>query len=455
MSLSLRRGLLRLHEFSTGRHILERLDELNRTQWLGRDELMALQRAKLLHLVEYAYQYVPYYRHTFDKVGFRPSDLRHAPDSFRCIPLLTKAIVRENLEDLLTTEPQRRKQLTKVTTSGSTGHPLVFWQDHDFRDSVTADIQRHIEWAGAKMGQLHAYIWGANFEADSAQALRTRLIDWEWNRFLTNAFLLTNESLAAFADRVQRQHPRVLYGYASSLYRFAQFARQSPQLDITSDGIISSAEVLLPAVRQFIEETFHCRVFDRYGTKELGGVACECEGHTGLHISAENNFVEVVHDGRPTRGEEVGAIVVTNLNNKGMPFIRYSIEDDGAWHEESDCSCGRSSPRLKTLEGRLVDTFKTCDGRTAWSGFAGAGYSCLANPAIKQFQIVQKSLDHMVVRLVRAGDVPQANLDELVRTIHTAFGDNVEVEFEFPEEIPVLPSGKHRYAISELSCSDK
>ena len=453
MSLSVRRGLLRLHQFSTGRHILERLDELNRTQWLGRDELRALQRAKLQRLVEYAYRYVPYYRRMFEKIGFDPGDLRHDFDSFRRIPLLTKAIVRENLEDLLTTEPRRRKQLTRVTTSGSTGHPLVFWQDHDFRDSVTADIQRHLEWAGAQVGQLHAYIWGANFEVDSAQSLRTRLIDLEWNRFLTNAFLLTDESLAAFAHRVQRQHPRVLYGYASSLYRFSQFVRQRPQLDITLGGIISSAEVLLPAVRQFVEETFQCRVFDRYGTKELGGVACECETHAGLHISAENNYVEVVQDGRPTRPGDVGEIVVTNLYNQGMPFIRYSIEDEGTWHEESDCACGRSSRRLKTLEGRLVDTFKTRDGRTAWAGFAGAGYSGLANPAIKQFQVVQKSLDHMVVRLVRAGDVPQANLDELVRTIHTAFGDNVEVEFEFPDEIPVLPSGKHRYAVSELSNS--
>ena len=82
MSLSVRRGLLRLHEFSTGRHILERLDELNRTQWLSRDELLALQRAKLQRLVEYAYHYVPYYRRIFDEVGFRPGRLAQRPGFF-------------------------------------------------------------------------------------------------------------------------------------------------------------------------------------------------------------------------------------------------------------------------------------------------------------------------------------------------------------------------------------
>jgi phenylacetate-CoA ligase len=250
---------------------------------------------------------------------------------------------------------------------------------------------------------------------------------------------------------VWRRRPRILYGYPSSLYRFAQYVQQSSYHGLTFDSVISSAEVLLPAVRQFIEETLQCKMFDRYGTKELGGIACECKAHTGLHVSAESNFVEILGDGRPAEPGETGSIVVTNLNNWGMPFIRYSIEDESAWYQGGDCPCGRAAPMLKTVQGRVVDTFKTRDGRTAWAGFAGAGYSCLAHPAVKQFQIVQKSLDRMVVRLVKDGEVPQANLDELVRTIHIAFGDNVTVEFEFPDEIPVLPSGKHRYAVSELN----
>lgn len=450
MPAFIRRGILRLHQVATGRRILERLDELNRTQWLGRDELLALRQNKLQQLVSYAYRYAPYYRRLLDQVGFQPGDLGRAPAAFQRIPLLTKDIIRRNFNELLTTEPRRRKQLSRVTTSGSLGHPLAFMQDNDYRDGVTADIQRHLGWAGWKMGDLHAYIWGANFEVTAMQSLRTRLIDWEWNRFATNAFSLTDRSLADFTEQVGRRRPHTLYGYASSLYRFAQHIRKSSYKDITFDGIISSAEVLLPAVRQFIEEAFQCKMFDRYGTKELGGIACECEAHTGLHVSVENNFVEVLVDGRPAEPGETGSIVVTNLNNWGMPFIRYSIEDEGAWYQGGDCPCGRAAPMLKTVQGRVVDTFKTRDGRTAWTGFAGAGYSCLAHPAVKQFQIVQKSLDRMVVRLVKDGEIPQANLDEMVRTIHIAFGDNVLVEFEFPDEIPVLSSGKHRYAVSEL-----
>ena len=123
MSAWLRLGVLKLHERATGRHILARLGELNRTQWLGRDELESLQRSKLQQLVEYAYQYVPYYRRTFDQAGFHPDDLRRDPNSLRKLPILTKAIIHENLADMQTTEPERCQQLSRVATSGSTGHP--------------------------------------------------------------------------------------------------------------------------------------------------------------------------------------------------------------------------------------------------------------------------------------------------------------------------------------------
>ena len=193
---------------------------------------------------------------------------------------------------------------------------------------------------------------------------------------------------------------------------------------------------------------FRCRVFNRYGTKELGCIACECEAHTGLHISAESNHVEVLNDaGQPVRPGEIGNIIVTNLNNLGMPFIRYCIEDSGAWYDGRDCSCGRAAPMLGVLYGRSVDTFKTRSGATVSANFAG---NMLAHPSVRQFQIVQKSFDLILVRMVKFTDIPQSVLERFVKTIETAFGEKVTVQFEYPKHIPVLPSGKHRYALSEV-----
>jgi len=440
---------LKLHGQITGRHILSRLDDLNRTQWLSREEILAMQKAKFQRLVEYAYQYVPYYRRTFDAVGFQPSDMLHDFSKLSNLPILTKDIIRKNWDDMLTTEPQRRKGMSKLSTSGSTGQPLIFMQDNDFRDAVTADIQRHMGWAGCELGDLQALIWGKALKVSQWRKLRSQIIDVIWNRFQTDAFYMTDESLAAFTRRIQLEHPKILFGYATSVYNFAQFINHSSYKGITFNGIFTSAELLLPSVRKYIEDTFGCRVFNRYGTLELGGVACECEAHMGLHISVENNFLEILHNGSPAIPGEVGDIIVTNLNNLGMPFIRYEIGDAGALYQ-GDCQCGRASTRLKEVNGRIVDAFKTRDGRTVWAGFAGAAFRCLAHPAIKQFQVVQKTLDTMVVRLVPDGEIPQSTLEEISKAIRITFGDSIEVAFEFPEAIQSLPSGKHQYAKSEL-----
>jgi len=454
MKRTLRKTALKLHEKLTGRRILVRMEELNRTQWLSKSDLLELQKKKLQNLVEYAYQYVPYYRRVFDTVGFRPEEFSQNPESFSKLPILTKSIIKENWNDLLTTEPVRRKQMSKLATSGSTGQPLVFMQDSDFRDSVTADIQRHMGWAGWKIGDLHAMIWGAPQNPPLSRKIRLLLIDWIWNRFQINAFALTDETLLAFTKRISRKSPQILFGYATSLYHFAQFIRQSSFQNISFRGIFSTSELLLPNVRQFVEETFRCKVFDRYGTLELGGIACECEVHTGLHVSMENNYVEVIQNGSAAKIGEVGDIIVTNLNNLGMPFIRYSIGDAGAWYVGEKCPCGRASSMLEKLEGRLVDSFITRDGRRVWSGFAGAGFRCLTHPAITQFQVVQKSLDRMVVRLVLDGELPPTVGEEIKMACKSAYGENVTTDLEFVDEIPSLPSGKHQYAISELNTSN-
>jgi len=446
-----RRPIMKLYEVATGRRFLTRLDELNRQQWLGRGKLLDLQRAKLHRLVSYAYQRVPYYQRQFDQAGFNPDDVLTDMRRFRRLPILTKASIHDNFEAIQTTDPKLRESLVKLTTGGSTGRPLVFLQDANFRDFVTADIHRHLGWADWKLGQIHAYIWGANFEVATKQALRVRLMNWLLNRFVTNAYVLSEESMGQFAGQIRRHRPRILFGYPSSLYRFAEFVRERDMLDIRFDAIFSSAEVLYPGQRQFIEEVFNGRMFNRYGTRELGGLGCECQAHTGLHASIDNVLIEIVtegDDGELAGPGEPGRIVVTNLNNFGMPFIRYSIEDIGAWSTLEKCSCGRELPLMELVQGRRIDMFKTRDGRAVWGGFASPLFGMAG---VRQFQLVQKSLDLVVARIVRSRPLDESRLQEIERTVHRALGDDVRIEFEFPEDIPVLASGKYRYAISELS----
>jgi len=96
---------------------------------------------------------------------------------------------------------------------------------------------------------------------------------------------------------------------------------------------------------------------------------------------------------------------------------------------------------------RSVDTFRTRDGRRIWGEFATP---ILEVPGVKRFQVVQKSLDLVVVRIVRDAALNEARLIKMESELKLALGEEVTVTFEFPDEIPVYGSGKYRYAISEI-----
>ncbi|MFC1681202.1 phenylacetate--CoA ligase family protein [Pseudomonadota bacterium] len=362
---------------------------------------------------------------------------------------MTKPIIRKNFDDLLTTEPGRRAELRQRGTSGSTGEPLIFREDLNFRDYYTAYVHHHLTWGGWKPGQPHAYIGGTSLEAGDKVSIRNGLMNWTWNRFSVNAYTFSDTGMSEFADKVRRKRPMLLYGYASSIYNLARFVRRSNFDDIRFKSVFCTAEVLYPHQRLVIRDAFKSNVFGLYASRELGDLACQCDAQTGFHASMENVFIEIIDDaGNPAKPGDPGRMIVTSLTNYGMPFIRYDLADIVAWRPDDPCPCGRAHPMLSVVEGRHNDMFETRDGRKIWGG--------LANPLwefkeVLQFQMIQKSYELVLVRIVKEGDLHNEALSRVRNVIHTALDKNVEVRFEFPDRIPVEASGKHRFQICELN----
>src|SRR5258707_764531 len=125
----------------------------------------------------------------------------------------------------------------------------------------------------------------------------------------------------------------------------------------------SSSQTLPASSRAVMEDAFGCKVFDKYGAREFSGIAYECEAHEGHHVVAEGYIVETLRDGQPAKPGEVGEIVITDLNNYCMPFIRYRIGDLAEVLPEATCRCGRGAPRLGAIEGRVQSIIQGTDGR--------------------------------------------------------------------------------------------
>ena len=136
---------------------------------------------------------------------------------------------------------------------------------------------------------------------------------------------------------------------------------------------------------------FGCKVNDRYGSEEVALIACECEQHQGMHLNIEHLFIEFLRpDGTDAQAGEEGAIVITDLLNRGMPFIRYRIEDVGVPSDRT-CSCGRGLPLMERVTGRVADYLKRRDGSLV-AGVSLVERTLTAIPGIEQLQVVQPAV---------------------------------------------------------------
>lgn len=115
--------------------------------------------------------------------------------------------------------------------------------------------------------------------------------------------------------------------------------------------------------------------------------------------------MECLKDGEPVAPGEKGELIITDLDNYGMPFIRYRIGDIGVLSDRR-CNCGRGLPILEKVEGRTFDIIVGTNGRH----FDGHFFSILLRTAIdgiKQFQVVQESKNEINIKIV---------VDEVFRT---------------------------------------
>jgi len=426
-------------------NVLKYVNELDQMQWLSRDELVARQHQHLHRLLEYANSYVPYYRDLFKQIGFHPGDFAADPATFSDIPLLTKDNVRQNFDRLITTEEARRQTSTKTKTGGTTGEPLWLIQEPTYREYNTAHVYHKMTWSGWQVGQPQAWLWGhAVAGAGAKRSFSMQAKDWLANRTESNAFHLTEERLEKLARQLEKQPGVVIWSYVSAMYRFAQFLQQRGHR-IRARALYTAAEPLYSHQREFIEEIFACRAFDNYSCVEVGSIACECEQHDGLHITTRNCHVEVLREGKPVPEGTDGEFVLTNLTNLSFPLIRYRVEDWGS-QSPKKCDCGRGLPMLNIVEGRIIDHFKTRDGRLVWGAFIIPMMPLLGS--VKQYQIVQETMDRLVFRVIRTGPINEEKFRDIQQAIKTVLGDNVSAEIEYVDSLPSTPTGKHRYITS-------
>lgn len=425
------------------------LRRLEASQWWSPERIADLQLEKVKVLLDRAYADVPLYRQRLEAAGFRPGDLTSL-DQLAALPLLTKADIRERHDDLLSRRYDPAT-LASDKTGGSTGRPLHFKRTWDRSHSRTAAALRHDRWTGWDIGMKTAGIWGHRGDLAAPRSRLNRLrVAWLDRLLVLDSSSLTPERMEAFRRRLLDYRPYLYVAYANSMYLFARYLEERAHGDYHRPGaIVTSAEYLEPDRRRTIERVFGCPVFNRYGSRETSIIASECGAHEGLHLCAETLVVEFLREGRPARPGENGRIVVTDLENHAMPFIRYEIGDVGAPMAPVPCACGRGLPRMEVAAGRVTDFLVSPTG-TIVSGAALTIYLIANAPGVAQAQLVQEVKERVLIRVVPGSGYGDATIAFFREQLPRFFGGEIAFDVETVDDIPCEPSGKYRFSISRL-----
>jgi phenylacetate-CoA ligase len=420
---------------------------LEQSQWWHPERLQALQLARLRALLQHAADHVPYYRALFLENGFNPRDVRTLAD-IASLPFLAKADIRRNLERL---KAERAQGLIRFNTGGSSGEPLIFFLG---RERVSRDVAakwRATRWWGVDIGDPEIVVWGSPIELGAQDRMR-RIRDAAMRTELLPAFEMSEAKLDDFVRRIRRRRPKILFGYPSAL---AHIARHASRRGIAMDDLgvevaFVTGESLYDRQRQDIEQTFGCEVANGYGSREGGFIAHQCPAG-GMHITAEDVIVEVIDErGRPLPAGRHGEIVVTHVATQGFPFVRYRTGDVGVLSGRR-CDCGRGLPLLQEVQGRTTDFVIARDG-TVMHGLALI-YVVREIPGVRQFKIIQETVQRTRVLLVTDADFDDRAVREIRAGIARRIGAQTQVDVERVAEIPAEASGKYRYVLSHVARS--
>ncbi|MBU0707876.1 phenylacetate--CoA ligase family protein [Patescibacteria group bacterium] len=432
----------------TGSTVPAKVDFIKSIEYLPREQIELIQKKNLKKLLLHAGKNCPYYTKVLSESGVIQNDQVRL-DNFNQIPFLTKDIIRKEFNNIVSKKTVAKKTWTD-TSGGSTGVPVKLLKDNFFWDMGIASHIFYNHMIGKKIGEKEIKLWGSERDTlTGKETLSFRLKNWLYNRKLLNSFRMTDSDMHKFVEAFNTIKPKSVWCYIESIYELARFVKTNSLTAHPPEAIIATAGTITEPVKQLVEEVFQTKVYNQYGSREVGCVAAECVKQEGLHIFEFSQMLEVIDENnQEVQPGVVGENVITTLYNHSFPLIRYRIGDTSI-KKDGWCSCGRKLKLLKTVTGRVSDHFKSQDGAIIHGEyFTHLFYD---RPWIKKFQVVQNDYNNIDVYIVQSDQKNDADIKDIKDKIRHVLGNQCITNFKFVNEILASDSGKYRYTISKLS----
>ncbi len=410
---------------------------------LSREEILAYQQKELGDLLRFAVDEVPYYRKYGSAVTkFKPFD------ALKEFPLNTKPEVQQHLTELTARCNIPHHQ---ARTSGTSGNQLTFYED---------DITYPRE-----MGYMHSQWKRVGYCPCRRKAvfrditLRRKIpgVYWQYNpihnELQFSPFHMSEANLPLYLERLIQYKPHFLHGYPSAIDILAEYIlrNDSTRLLPPVQCALLGSEGCTATQRERIAEAFRTRVFTWYGHSERTVLGGECERSSYYHHFPGYGVLEILKsDGSQVDCDGEGEIVGTGFLNRYMPLIRYRT-DDYAIRRTYHCRCGRQWDRFSDVISR-----RNTDGCVV--GKSGQRFSLvmLETPSqvfrnVIRFQYYQERQGGLHIRIMANAKFRADEARIIVEEHRKRFLDEMDIDIEYVDNIPLTKSGKQLWIVSQLN----
>ncbi len=418
--------VFKIAEIPLGYKILRSYQYYNKTQWYDRHSLINIQNENLQRLIQHCYETVPYYRNLFKANHLSPADISSIQDLSK-LPILTKDIIKQNYNDLISRKINRIKYINN-RTGGTAGEPLQYLVSRYDKELGNALLLRGWGFGSYRFGDKILLLSGSSLVGKTSRLKHFyKLLS---NQVVCEVMLFDDNIIQKIIKLLEKKRPKFLRSYASYLYTLAKGLKSRGFNYDKFKGIFTTAEMMLPYQKKYIEDFFCCKVYEEYGAYDGSILANECK-YGSIHISDERCYIEIVDDlGVPVKPGHAGHVVATSFYNLAMPFVRYKVGDIAAYSEEP-CKCGRRLKILTKLYGRTSDVFRLEDGSLI--PYISFVHLFSQIKGFEKYKFLQKSPNALLVKLEKSSEYTDADLELLQYILHRIFQDKINIYYEFGE----------------------
>lgn len=411
-----------------------------------RDRRAAWQLQRLTELVAAARAGTRHYARALRDLGesWRAGDLRSALDA---LPVLEKSVLRA---DPAAFRNRRVREVAVTSTSGSTGAPMSVGHDARSIQRRFAFLHDQLGWAGVDLFDRSVRLSGRILCPVGVEQARPWLYNGAERQLFLSSYHLDDAHAGRIARKLDAFAPAVLDGYPSGVLATLRLLRDAGVRLASLKAIVTTAETLLPDVRDELASLSGAPVMDYYAASEGVPFIQQCPSGT-YHVRWQSGIFEVA-DGARIGFEGDGELVVTSFVQDRTPLIRYRTGDlvRGLECEPGRaCPCGLRTAVVAEVLGRVEDLVYTPDGR-ALGMFTYRTLKAIAG--LGETQVIQHEYDRFEVNSVVTEAAQAPALEHAVQaSFERALGYPVSLAFHPVERLPKGPNGKVRLVVSKVA----